>query len=66
MVILTALVHDADHPGGGNEQLVKKGHPLSQINPGSIAERHSLETALKLLHQDCYYELPRAIYSKGS
>ncbi|KAG7352820.1 3'5'-cyclic nucleotide phosphodiesterase [Nitzschia inconspicua] len=31
--------------------------------PTSIAEHHSLELASQLLHQDCYHQLRRAIYS---
>ncbi|KAG7372034.1 adenylate/guanylate cyclase [Nitzschia inconspicua] len=63
VVILTALIHDADHPGVGNQQLVKEGHPLSKTYPTSIAERHSLELSWQLLYQDCYHELRRAIYT---
>ncbi|KAG7366873.1 adenylate/guanylate cyclase [Nitzschia inconspicua] len=64
VVILTALIHYADHPGVGNQQLVKEEHQLSNMYyPASIAERHSLELVWQLLHQDCYHQLRRAIYS---
>ncbi|KAG7342939.1 adenylate/guanylate cyclase [Nitzschia inconspicua] len=58
-----SLIHDADHPGVGNQQLVKEGHPLSKTYPTSIAERHSLKLSWQLLRQDCYHELRRTIYT---
>lgn len=62
-LILAALVHDVDHPGVGNQQLVEEGHPLSKIYNDSFAERNSLDYTWSLLRQDCFHDLRRAIYS---
>jgi hypothetical protein len=61
-VVLTALIHDVDHPGVPNEQLIAEGHSLAKIYKSSIAERNSLDVAWGLLRQDSYHELRRAIY----
>jgi 3'5'-cyclic nucleotide phosphodiesterase len=41
-----ALVHDVDHPGISNKQLVKENAPVaSEYDNKSIAEHNSVETA---------------------
>jgi class 3 adenylate cyclase len=61
--VLSALIHDVDHPGVPNAQLVKEGHELaSQYNRKSPAEQHSVDLAWNLLMEDRYQELRDAIY----
>jgi 3'5'-cyclic nucleotide phosphodiesterase len=61
--VLSALIHDVDHPGVPNAQLVKEGHELaSQYNKKSPAEQHSVDLAWDLLMEDQYTELRSTIY----
>jgi hypothetical protein len=50
-VVLTALIHDVDHPGISNYQLAAEGHPLaSMYYESTTVERNSLDEAWKLLN----------------
>ena len=61
-VILSALVHDADHPGVPNNQLVKEGSPIAQLyNNKSVAEQNSVDLAWELLHEPSFKDLRRCI-----
>jgi hypothetical protein len=63
-VILSALVHDADHPGVPNSQLVKEEAPLATVYDNkSVAEQNSVDLVWELLMRDAFKELRRTIYT---
>jgi hypothetical protein len=63
-VILSALWHDADHPGVPNSQLVKENKTLADSYRGrSVAEQNSIHLAWSLLMTDPYKDLRRVIYT---
>jgi hypothetical protein len=59
-------VHDVDHPGVPNSQLVKENAPLISIYSRSAAEFNSLDFAWSLLMDDKYQDLRRSIYATES
>ena len=62
-VVFAALIHDVDHPGVSNEQLIKENSPLVKLYDGKhIEEHHSIDVAWNLLMEPKYDELRRAIY----
>jgi len=62
-VVLSALIHDADHPGVPNSQLIKENASIASVyNNKSIAEQNSVDLAWDLLMDDSYADLRRAIY----
>ena len=62
-VALSALIHDADHPGVPNSQLVKEKSSLAAVYRNkSIAEQNSVDLAWDLLMDDAYSDLRRTIY----
>jgi hypothetical protein len=62
-VTLSALMHDVDHSGVPNAQLVKEHTSLaSAYNNKSVAEQNSVDIAWDLLMEDCYKDLRRTIY----
>ncbi|CAB9524999.1 Receptor-type guanylate cyclase gcy [Seminavis robusta] len=62
-VVLSALVHDVDHGGVPNAQLVKEGTELAaKYKNKSVAESRSVDVAWDLLMQDSYEDLRRMIY----
>lgn len=62
-VVLAALIHDVDHPGCPNTQLVQEKHPLAlAYDNKTVAEQNSFDLAWDLLMKDCYTELRRTIY----
>eukprot|EP00934_Nitzschia_sp_Nitz4_P002003 Nitzschia sp. Nitz4//scaffold23_size168460//26387//30285//NITZ4_002207-RA/size168460-snap-gene-0.151-mRNA-1//-1//CDS//3329543599//2003//frame0 len=62
-VIISALVHDADHPGVPNSQLIVEHSPLATAYKNkSIAEQNSIDLAWDLLMQDEFKSLRRRIY----
>ena len=62
-VALSALIHDADHPGVPNSQLIKEQTSLAAVYRNkSIAEQNSVDLAWGLLMDDAYGELRRTIY----
>jgi class 3 adenylate cyclase len=63
-VVLSALVHDADHPGVPNTQLVKEGTDLAKAYKNkSVAEQNSVDLAWDLLMEPAYEDLRRCIYT---
>jgi 3'5'-cyclic nucleotide phosphodiesterase len=61
-VVFAALIHDVDHSGVPNSQLVKEGAPLSQLyNDKSVAEQNSFDISWDLLMEPAYANLRRAI-----
>jgi hypothetical protein len=63
-VYLSALIHDTDHTGVPNSQLVKEGSPLAKAyGDKSVAEQNSVDLAWNLLMKDDYNALRRTIYT---
>ncbi|KAL3923643.1 MAG: hypothetical protein SGILL_001541 [Bacillariaceae sp.] len=62
-VVLAALIHDADHPGVPNSQLIKEGDTMAELyHNKSIAEQNSVDLAWDLLQEPLFKELRRCIY----
>ena len=62
--IFSALIHDVEHDGVSNAQLVKEGSPLaSQFNGRSVAEQNSVTVGWNLLMESRFKELRHAIYN---
>ena len=61
-LVFAALVHDVDHKGIPNKQLVAEGHELARIyKDDSIAELHSLTLAFSILHEKEFADLRQLI-----
>ena len=57
-ILFSALIHDADHYGISNNQLIKEGAPMAEKYKGkSVAEQNSVDLAWDLLME---YVYPRA------
>lgn len=62
-MVLSALIHDTDHLGVSNAQLVKEEHNLAQIHQGrSVAEQNSVVLAWTKLMDPAFLHLRRVIY----
>eukprot|EP00980_Cylindrotheca_fusiformis_P025797 scaffold14624_cov100-Cylindrotheca_fusiformis.AAC.5 len=61
-VVFSAVIHDVDHPGVPNAQLVREKSRNAQIYKKSIAEQNSVELAWEMLMQGEYKELRACIY----
>jgi hypothetical protein len=62
--VLSALIHDLDHPGVPNSQLVNENAPIASMYKGkSIAEQNSVDIAWQLLMEDRYNDLRSTIYT---
>eukprot|EP00980_Cylindrotheca_fusiformis_P005059 scaffold1072_cov124-Cylindrotheca_fusiformis.AAC.5 len=62
-VVFSAIIHDVDHPGVPNSQLVKENTRSAQIYKNkSVAEQNSVELAWDMLMQDEYEDLRACIY----
>jgi hypothetical protein len=62
--VFSALIHDVDHTGVPNAQLVKEKAKLSAHYKGkSVAEQNSVDLAWDLLMDDDYSNLRAAIYT---
>jgi class 3 adenylate cyclase len=65
-LMLSALVHDVDHVGVSNYQLVKEESPLAGLYKNqSVAEQNSVEIAWWLLMTPNFSALRDAIYSNA-
>ena len=62
-VVFSAVIHDVDHPGVPNTQLVKENTRMAQIYRKSIAEQNSVELVWELLMSPAYDDLRACIYS---
>lgn len=63
-IVFVALIHDVDHTGVTNAQLVKeKAHIASLYNNKSVAEQNSLDLAWGLLMEPRYKNLRNCIFS---
>ena len=59
-----ALIHDVDHTGVPNAQLIKEQSPVAEFYKGkSVAEQNSVDIAWHLLMDNSYKELRCAIYT---
>lgn len=62
-MVLSALVHDVDHPGVSNVQLVKEKTALAELyHNKSVAEQNSVDKTWILLMEGDYPHLRKAIY----
>eukprot|EP00980_Cylindrotheca_fusiformis_P002321 scaffold541_cov138-Cylindrotheca_fusiformis.AAC.4 len=61
-VVFSAIIHDMDHPGVPNAQLVKENTRSAQIFKKSVAEQNSVELAWGLLMGKEYEALRACIY----
>eukprot|EP00980_Cylindrotheca_fusiformis_P008999 scaffold1926_cov108-Cylindrotheca_fusiformis.AAC.3 len=61
-VVFSAIIHDVDHPGVPNAQLVKENNRCAQIYKKSVAEQKSVDIAWDLLMEDGFAELRACIY----
>merc|ERR1712241_1515001 len=62
--VFAALIHDANHPGVPNSQLVKENLPIAKMYEGkSVAEQNSINIAWRILVNDGdkYADLRNAI-----
>lgn len=61
-VVFSAIIHDVDHPGVPNAQLVKENTRNAQIYRKSVAEQNSVDLAWEMLMQEEYTALRLCIY----
>eukprot|EP00980_Cylindrotheca_fusiformis_P015640 scaffold4500_cov81-Cylindrotheca_fusiformis.AAC.1 len=61
-VVFSAIIHDMDHPGVPNAQLVKENTRNAQIFKKSVAEQNSVELAWGMLMSEEYGALRACIY----
>lgn len=62
-LILSALVHDVEHQGVGNKQLIEENDLLAiRYNGKSVAENNSLDVSLDILHKECYSNLRKCMF----
>eukprot|EP00980_Cylindrotheca_fusiformis_P009594 scaffold2123_cov96-Cylindrotheca_fusiformis.AAC.7 len=61
-VVFSAIIHDMDHPGVTNAQLVKEKTRSAEIFKKSVAEQNSVELAWGLLMGEEYEALRACIY----
>mmetsp|Transcript_15174 Transcript_15174/g.37208 ORF Transcript_15174/g.37208 Transcript_15174/m.37208 type:complete len:298 (-) Transcript_15174:63-956(-) len=61
-VVFSAVIHDVDHPGIPNSQLLTENTRNAQIYKKSIAEQNSVDLAWEMLMTDEYNDLRACIY----
>lgn len=62
--VFAALIHDVDHCGVPNTQLIKENPQLAELyNNKSVAEQNSLDISWKLLMQPNFKDLREAIFA---
>jgi hypothetical protein len=65
--VFSALIHDADHTGVPNSQLIKENSTLAKIyKDKSVAEQNSVDLCWDLLMDSIFEDLRAAIYSTDS
>jgi 3'5'-cyclic nucleotide phosphodiesterase len=66
-IVFAALVHDVDHRGVSNGQLVSERDPLAlRYTNESVAEQNSVAVAWELLLRPCYSDLRAALFGSHS
>jgi 3'5'-cyclic nucleotide phosphodiesterase len=66
-VVLSGLLHDLDHPGVSNGQLIKEDPKLAgRYKDKSVAEQNSVDLAWTVLMSSDYDELRAAIFATES
>eukprot|EP00980_Cylindrotheca_fusiformis_P017821 scaffold5639_cov83-Cylindrotheca_fusiformis.AAC.2 len=65
-VVFSAVIHDVDHPGVPNAQLVKEKTRNAQIYKKSVAEQNSVDLAWDMLMSDEFSALRACIYQTES
>lgn len=66
-LVFAAMIHDVDHSGVPNAQLVKeRAHVAGAYKNKSVAEQNSIELAWNLLMEPCYKELRESIFKLRS
>eukprot|EP00980_Cylindrotheca_fusiformis_P020351 scaffold7354_cov93-Cylindrotheca_fusiformis.AAC.4 len=65
-VVFSAIIHDVDHPGVPNTQLVKENTKSAQIYKKSVAEQNSVHLAWDILMSDKFSALRACIYQTES
>jgi hypothetical protein len=66
-VVFAALIHDVDHNGVPNGQVVWESSELAEkYNERSISEQHSIDLAWGHLMQPCFEDLRSSIFSDRS
>ena len=59
----SALIHDVDHTGVSNAQLIKENNPLCAVyKHRSVAEQNSLDLSWELLMSDEYCSLRQLLF----
>ena len=62
-VVFSALIHDVDHPGVTNAELIKEGVKVAETyNNKSISEQNSVDLAWYLFMDERYCDLRGCIY----
>eukprot|EP00980_Cylindrotheca_fusiformis_P013632 scaffold3508_cov113-Cylindrotheca_fusiformis.AAC.12 len=65
-VVFSAIIHDVDHPGVPNTQLVKENTRSAQVYKKSVAEQNSVHLAWDILMSDKFSALRACIYQTES
>ena len=66
-MVFSALVHDVDHTGVSNDQLIKNGSPLASLyKRRCISEQNSVDISWWLLMKTEFEDLRSAVYSDTS
>jgi class 3 adenylate cyclase len=66
-VVMSALIHDVDHTGVPNQQLIKENANVAAVYKNkSVAEQNSVDLAWELLMRPEYKELRRTLYTTES
>jgi hypothetical protein len=62
-LVITALIHDVEHQGVGNKQLVNEKSPIAIKYKGkSVAENNSFDVSSMLLHQKQFHNLRQSMF----
>jgi hypothetical protein len=63
-VLFSTMIHDIDHSGVSNGQLIKEGAEVAKLYDNkSIAEQNSIDVAWDLLMEPSYEELRKCIFT---
>ncbi len=66
VIVFSSLVHDVDHQGVPNAQLVKEHDPLCEkYDNRSVAEKRSIAIAWDILMEDRFVDLQGAIFTNS-